>query len=106
MFSTKIHCAWLLLVALLAGCASHDKAPSGASQPVATPPAESCTASAVQSLIGHPVNPAVLEQARQQAGAQRARVLRPGSAVTLEYDSQRLNLDTDDADRITRASCG
>lgn len=106
MLSKKTHCAWLLPVALLAGCASHDEAPSAALQPAATPRAETCTASAVQSLIGHPVNPAVLEQARLQAGAQRARVLRPGTAVTLEYDSQRLNLDTDDADLITRASCG
>jgi hypothetical protein len=106
MFSKKIHRAWLLPVVLLAGCASHDEAAKAPAEPVAALPSDGCTASAVQSLIGHPVNPGVLEQARLQAGAQRARVLRPGTAVTLEYDSQRLNLDTDDADVITRASCG
>ncbi len=50
--------------------------------------------------------PELLEQARQQAGASTARILTPGSVVTLEYNRQRLNLNVDDQRVITRVSCG
>ena len=35
-----------------------------------------------------------------------ARVIRPGQPVTLDYNLQRLNLDIDAGNRITRAHCG
>ncbi|WP_412766277.1 I78 family peptidase inhibitor [Stutzerimonas balearica] len=57
-------------------------------------------------MIGKTATPAPLEKARELAGAQRARVLRPNDVVTLEYDSQRLNLHTDEELTIERIHCG
>jgi len=48
----------------------------------------------------------LLEQARVKAGAQTARVLSPNDMVTLEYRSDRLNLNTDQAATINRVNCG
>lgn len=77
------------------------------SSPDSTTPAGSqgCNAEAVQSLVGQTATPQLLDSARKQAGAQRARLLRPDDVVTLEYDSQRLNLHTDDSLIIERIHC-
>ena len=48
----------------------------------------------------------IVEQARAQSGARTARVLSPGDMVTLDYDSQRLNIDITEAEVIERISCG
>ncbi len=66
----------------------------------------SCNAEAVQNLVGKTASPALLEQAREQSGAQTARVLRPQDVVTLEYNAQRLNLSTDGELVIQRINCG
>ncbi|MDP1249990.1 I78 family peptidase inhibitor, partial [Klebsiella pneumoniae] len=44
--------------------------------------------------------------ARTRAGAQNARILKPNDMITLEYRSDRLNLNTDDNLVITRVNCG
>lgn len=109
MLSCRLPCA-LFALALLAGCAS-DKPAGSASSPAsgaaaqATPP-ERCSSEPLADLIGKPGNLELLEQARQRAGAQRARLLTPDDVVTLEYDSQRLNIYVDDQDRVRMASCG
>ncbi|WP_376784900.1 I78 family peptidase inhibitor [Stutzerimonas nitrititolerans] len=66
----------------------------------------SCNAEAVQNFVGKTASPALLEQAREQSGAQTARVLRPQDVVTLEYNAQRLNLSTDGELVIQRINCG
>ena len=86
---------------LAAGCGTADKP--------ATKPADpslGCTSAAVEHLQGQVVTAELLEQARQQAGANTARVLTPGSVVTLEYNGQRLNLNVDEKRVITRVSSG
>ncbi|GIZ13531.1 I78 family peptidase inhibitor [Pseudomonas sp. NCCP-436] len=92
---------------LAAGCSSTaQQAEPAATTSATTPSHESCTSSAVEHLVGQVATPELLEQARQSAGASRARLLAPGSIVTLEYDRQRLNLNVDDQRVITRVSCG
>lgn len=86
---------------LAAGCSTADKPPAKPADP-----SQGCTSSAVEHLQGQVATPELLEQARQQAGASTARVLTPGSVVTLEYNGQRLNLNVDDQRVITRVSCG
>lgn len=86
---------------LAAGCSTADKP---APKPAA--PSQGCTSSAVEHLQGQVATAELLEQARRQAGASTARVLTPGSVVTLEYNGQRLNLNVDDQRVITRVSCG
>ena len=85
------------LLALLAGCAS---------QPAERPGAEACNATRLAHLVGRMPDEATLEKARQQANAERVRVVAPGMVVTLEYDAQRLTLYTDEQGRIKLISCG
>ena len=45
-------------------------------------------------------------EARIDAGATRARVLKPGQAVTMEFDGARLNLEVDADDKVVALRCG
>jgi len=94
--------ALILYSAILIGCQSSP------SEPVQAPEdtAGQCDASAVQKLVGEQASPALLDQARRESGAAVARILRPGDIVTLEYNTQRLTLTTDEALGIRRISCG
>ncbi|WP_407353548.1 I78 family peptidase inhibitor [Luteimonas sp. R10] len=114
--------ASLLLVALsiaLAACAPNsghvadgDDAvaadPPAAAEPAPQAPAatEGCDADPVQSLVGQQADDALVEQARTGAGAEIARVLKPGQMVTMEYRGDRLNIDVDEAGTVTALRCG
>ncbi|MBE7373563.1 I78 family peptidase inhibitor [Pseudomonas lopnurensis] len=87
---------------LLVGC----QASPTASPPGADAGTSGCNADAVQHFIGKTATTDLLEEARSQAGASVARILRPDDVVTLEYDSQRLNINTDASLVITRLNCG
>ena len=109
----------LLGVVLLAGCASEPTAPA-ASQPVAGTPAaapaapakpaavasDRCSSDAVNDLLGRLADAAMLEQARQRAGAQRARLIEPEQMMTMDYDSQRLILYLDAQGKVSMITCG
>ncbi|EMM1380419.1 TPA: hypothetical protein NOZ67_002440 [Pseudomonas aeruginosa] len=106
----------LVLAVLLAGCSSNGDGPStegasvatgSASAPAATPAADGrCDANAVQAYVGKQASAAIVEEARRAAGAEVARALRPHDAVTMDYNSRRLNIDVDDTLVIKRLSCG
>lgn len=101
----------VLAAALLAGCSTSESS-SQPEEGVASSSASSasgyarCDAAAVQFAVGKPASAALLDQAKAKAGAQTARVLGPHDVVTLEYRSDRLNLNTDDSGTVTRANCG
>ncbi|WP_369821735.1 I78 family peptidase inhibitor [Polaromonas sp. OV174] len=40
------------------------------------------------------------------AGAKTVRVLRPNQVMTLEFNTERLNLAVDQTGRVTRVNCG
>jgi len=89
-----------------AGCST-----SGSDKPAAdagTPPSLDgrCSADAAQFALGKQASADLLEQARGRAGALVARILGPHDMVTLEYRSERLNLNTDEAGKVNRVSCG
>ena len=84
----------------LAGCTSTTP------MPAPTPAALQCHAEAAQSLIGQPATAENVEQARQRAGAEMARVLKPDQMVTMEFREGRLNIYVDAANVITRIACG
>ncbi|MCQ4295010.1 I78 family peptidase inhibitor [Pseudomonas stutzeri] len=65
-----------------------------------------CNSEAVSHFAGKKATPELLEQARNQSGAKTARILGPDDIVTLEYNSQRLNINTDASMTIERISCG
>ncbi|WP_342652917.1 I78 family peptidase inhibitor [Pseudomonas sp. F3-2] len=98
----------VLMAALLAGCSStSDSSSQPAEGSTAAAASDSrCDAAAAQFAVGKPASPALLDQARAKAGAQMARVLGPNDMVTLEYRSERLNLNTDQAGTVNRVNCG
>ncbi|MDZ5436544.1 I78 family peptidase inhibitor [Pseudomonas fluorescens] len=96
----------LLAVAMLAGCSTATT--ESATDPVTTTDTghSRCEAKAAEFAIGKQASPQLLEQARTRAGAQNARFLLPTDMVTLEYRSDRLNLNTDANRVVIRVNCG
>jgi hypothetical protein len=96
----------LFAVTLLAGCSSTTS--ESATDPVTTTDTghSRCDAKAAEFTLGKAASPELLEQARTRAGAQNARFLMPDDMVTLEYRSDRLNLNTDTNRVVTRVNCG
>ncbi|MCF4997395.1 hypothetical protein GIW70_24040 [Pseudomonas syringae] len=94
-----------MAVAMLAGCSTTSS--DSVDETVATDAGHSrCEAKSAEFAIGKKASPALLEQARTKAGAQNARFLKPDDMVTLEYRSDRLNLNTDNNLTVTRVNCG
>jgi len=88
-------CLVTLLSLVAAGCAGN-----------APPAAFSCNAAAAQSAVGKVANVQLMEDARRAANARMVRTLRPGEAVTLEFNAERLNLEVDAANVVQRVRCG
>lgn len=87
----------------LAACSSPTQSPQA---PVAGPAQDRCDSSAAAFAVGKKATPELVEQARAKAGARNVRLLKPDDMVTLEYRSDRLNLNADDNAFITRVNCG
>lgn len=94
----------LALLSTLAACTSTPPATNtGGPLPPST---DSCNAGAAQSFVGKQADAQTVEQARIAAGAEVARVLKPGQVVTMEYRFGRLNIDVDANTKITGVRCG
>ncbi|MGC5700465.1 hypothetical protein J4P02_09690 [Pseudomonas sp. NFXW11] len=93
----------LLAAVVLSGCS----ATGSTKEPVAAESGHTrCEATAAEFAIGKKASPELLEQARTRAGAQYARFLKPNDMITLEYRSERLNLNTDANLVVNRVNCG
>ncbi|GFM87732.1 hypothetical protein PSCICO_31310 [Pseudomonas cichorii] len=57
-------------------------------------------------MLGQQASAALLAQVRTQSGSNEARVLSPNDMVTLEYRSDRVNINTDASGKVTRVNCG
>ncbi len=64
-----------------------------------------CDASGAEFAIGAVATPSLVEQARIGANANTARVIEPGDAVTLDYRTDRLNIELNASGRVTAVSC-
>ncbi|MGN8000004.1 I78 family peptidase inhibitor [Sphingomonas sp. 22176] len=89
----------LALAGTAAGCAPQKKA-----EPL--PAVVQCDANRVQDLKGKQRSPAIEADALARSGAKRIRWVEPGSAVTMDFRVERLNLHVDAAGTITDARCG
>jgi hypothetical protein len=117
----------LLLTLSLAACApdsdeqtvateQSQAAAAAAAQPVVaepgattTPPPVSesgCVDAQAQWLVGKTATEADVEQARKDAKAAVVRQLKPGQAVTLEFNDSRLNVELDAKGIVTAVRCG
>lgn len=104
MRRTPSFLAALATAGLLAACAQPPTQP--APSPAPAPSTGSCNAAGAQFAIGQVATANLVEQARQRAGAEMARTLRPGQVVTMEYNGSRLNLRVDEAHRVVGVTCG
>ena len=59
-----------------------------------------CAARQLQGLLGTPVNQADL------TGQDPLRIIPPNSAVTMDYNPERLNIEIDESGTITSVTCG
>lgn len=109
MFRTRAYLATLAVAAVLAGCSTGGNADGGAAPAAPAAPASNdgrCEASGADFALGKQASAELLEQARKASGSQMARILKPHDVVTLEYRSERLNLNVDEQGRVTRVNCG
>ena len=97
-------------VLLLSACAAPAPRPGGVAQnnPVVGPtsPRARCDASGLGDFVGRTATTPVIQQAGRQSGAATTRVIRPGQAVTMDFREDRLNIEVDATQRITRVHCG
>ena len=87
----------LLLPVGLVACASY---------PTPMPGPIRCNAGAAQGVVGREARPRVIQNAKRRAGARDVRVIRPGQAVTMDFRSDRLNIEVDHRNAIRRVHCG
>ncbi|MNG85601.1 Peptidase inhibitor I78 family protein [compost metagenome] len=106
MFRTRAYLATLAVAAVLAGCSTGGNADGGAAQSAPAGNDGRCEASGADFALGKQASAELLEQARKASGSQMARILKPHDVVTLEYRSERLNLNVDDQGKVTRVNCG
>lgn len=92
----------LLLPLAFAACvAGESPSKPGMNDPALPPQEDACGAPALQGLVGQPAS--VLQT--MKFGTE-TRVIRPGMAVTMVYLPTRLNIEINEAEVITRMSCG
>lgn len=91
----RFACVMLAAGLSLAGCIEEDKRADGG-QDVPT-----CGAEDLQGIVGKPFDVSMIPPDRKAV-----RVVRPGMAVTMDYRSDRLNIELDDEDVITKVTCG
>lgn len=96
-----IRLALPLVLLAASGCGYADR-PHGPPPPLQA----HCTAEGLDSLIGKTRSPKLESRAKRMSGARTLRWIAPGSAVTMDYRTDRLNLELDERGRITRARCG
>lgn len=65
-----------------------------------------CNADAAQRLVGGMRAPALGEEALRLSGASEIRWIAPGQPVTMDYRTDRLNIEHDANGRVTVIRCG
>jgi len=66
----------------------------------------SCAADRANFALGQPYSSDLANRARQAAGARNVRKLEPGAPATTDLRQDRLNLQVDDQEIVTRVTCG
>ncbi len=94
----------LLLLLLLLGCAGPASGPAPSPTPAA-PPLRECNSEPAAALAGRPFDAAVQAEAQRLSGARSVRVIRPGQAVTMDFNAYRLNIELDGGGRVVRLRC-
>ena len=100
---------FVVVTSLLAGCStpSGSTGDSKAAETTTTTASDGrCDAEGGQFAVGKQASIDLLNQVRTRSGALDARILGPNDMVTLEYRSERVNVNTDAAGKVIRVNCG
>ena len=91
---------YLIPLMALGGCV--------AAVPVAVPVEAGgrCDAAPVQGLVGQTLTEAMQADALKRSRSRSLRVIPPGTAVTMDFREDRLNIDVDAAGKVTGVKCG
>ncbi len=88
------------LLALAATGCVHD------GRPGMPAPGVQCDAYGLGSFVGQQRTPGVENRIKRVSGAKIVRWLEPGSVMTMDFRSDRLNIEIDKRGRITGTRCG
>ncbi|TWI53727.1 peptidase inhibitor I78 family protein [Pseudomonas duriflava] len=93
---------------MLAGCSTSEPESSGSSARSATGSTlgSGCNSDAAQYVVGKTATPELFKQVQERAGARVARLIRPDDAITMDFNSERLTITTNDSLVIQSARCG
>lgn len=90
--------------ALLAACTQQGAI--GEANPPAPVPGVGCNAAKVKKIIGQQRSDAIEAEAKRLTHAKTVRWITPGSGVTMDFRSERLNLSLNEAGKIISGHCG
>lgn len=65
-----------------------------------------CDASAAQSLVGQQKSDALGAEAMKRTGTSIIRWIAPGQPVSMDYRTDRLNMEIDTQDKVIHIRCG
>lgn len=96
------------LALLLTGCANPERTAPYTTEkmPVDKAGGFECTAEPVQYAVGKKTSVALAQELMARSGASLLRWIPPRTAVTMDFNSVRLNISYDDNIVIDRISCG
>lgn len=69
-------------------------------------PQGQCNAAGASGLVGQPASQALAAEAQRLTGGNGIRWIQPGQAVTMDYRPDRINIELDSRNRVTRITCG
>lgn len=91
----------LLLLLPLGGCVTTQEEEAAGDDP-----RYACNAGNLGGLVGRTASTQLGAEAMRTANARTIRWIRPGDMVTMDYRTDRLNIDLDAQNRVTRFRCG
>lgn len=96
----------LLLLSFLAGCAKVAPPPAADPTPIhGVTPGHTCDATNLQQFVGQAQSAELESRMLQVSGAATVRWVPQGTAVTMEFRSDRLTVFLDAQNRVERLSC-
>ncbi|MFN3619536.1 I78 family peptidase inhibitor [Sphingorhabdus sp.] len=97
----------LVLLTVIHGCASHSVQSSAAmSQPLSSNEMRQCDGIPVQRWVGRDIDDPAKTEILKVSGADVARLIHSGEAITMDYRTDRINLELDERGYLVRAYCG
>lgn len=97
-----------LVPALFCGACMQNTADKDAAMPEPVPPLgkSACSTEGLDSLTGQKGTPDLAAKALRMSGAKTVRWRKPGMAVTMDYRTDRLNIDITRDNMVTGFACG